>query len=565
MTPKKLPSWRLCWRPVAFACALASASLSAQALNLGRFSVQSGLGEPLRAEVEITQFTIDDLRSLKVQLAAPQAFDQAGMSYHPALANLQVKMEVRQDGRPFIVLSGQNPARDNFIDLILETQWATGRLAMNYTLLLSPPRKPVTVAKDNAPAVTADPVANKESGSIQPMPPVTVSPASPAPAREEGNTITVRPGDTAVKLALKHLPPQVTLEQMLVAMVRANPDAFIEGNVNLIRAGARIQMPDAKEATETPADEARKTVIQQTANFTAYAQRLAQAPVKAKPTVGREAAGSVAPDAPKVATESNEKDKLTLSKGQVITSGSEARLAAEREAKDAAEQLASLKKNVQSLQALSPASEPAAAASAAQPVIAAVPVPKAPAAAPVPASAPQASMWEQVTQNPAMLAGIAALLTALLGFVVWIRRKPSENAELWAAAQAPTRQPRTPPTDEAGRVAPVMPDLDLSLDTPAKVSAQTPAPTQAPTQAPTPVPTQAPTPAPVRPLETAAAMSAMQPQAAADDTDRNKLALALQLLTKGEIELARTLISSVATTGSGPLQAQARQMLGQVQ
>lgn len=547
MTSKKLSSWRLHWRPVALACALAGSSLSAQALNLGRFSVQSALGEPLRGEVEITQFTTEDLRSLKVQLAAPNVFEQAGMSYHPALVDLVVKTEVRSDGRPFIVLMGRTPAHDNFIDLILETQWRTGRLAMNYTALLSPTRKSTVPNKEATTVVPPITATDKDNGSIQP----TLSASAPpntAAIPSDADTITVSPGDTASKLALQHLPSQISLEQMLLAMVRANPDAFIEDNANLIRAGAQIRMPNAQQAAETSAEEARQTLVQQTADFAAYAQRLATSPVKTLPKASREMSGTVSPRADGAVPALPEQDKLTLSKGQVSTQNSEATLAAERESKEVAEQLATLQKNVQALQALKAPPAPTST----DDTVTTTAAPTAPVAAP-PIQAQTASALEHIKQNPALAAGIAAVIAALLGFVAWLLRKPTDSTEPWPVADEPTLHSQAEPASPGNPFAHVMPDLDLNLDSPS--------------QEPTPV-------TPVAAASQEATVPATPESAASpevtetahlktDEIDSDKLTLALQLLSKGELELARVLISSVAISGSAPMQAKARQMLGQ--
>jgi pilus assembly protein FimV len=116
---------------------LLACSLPSHALTLGKFQSLSGMGEPLRAEVEVTQFTPDELRGLQAQLASPSSFRQAGMEYNAALNDVVARVENRSDGRPFIVLNGRTPVQDSFIDLILEAQWSTGRAVKNYALLLN--------------------------------------------------------------------------------------------------------------------------------------------------------------------------------------------------------------------------------------------------------------------------------------------------------------------------------------------------------------------------------------------------------------------------------------------
>ena len=75
-------------------------SFPSHALTLGKFQVQSAMGEPLRAEVEITQFTQDELRGLQAQLASPASFKQAGMEYNSALSGVVARVENRTDGPP---------------------------------------------------------------------------------------------------------------------------------------------------------------------------------------------------------------------------------------------------------------------------------------------------------------------------------------------------------------------------------------------------------------------------------------------------------------------------------
>jgi FimV-like protein len=497
------------WRPLALACAMGMLSLSAQALNLGKLSVMSGLNEPLRAELDITQFTLDDLRSLKVQLATRQAFEQAGMRYNPALADLQAKVNVRSNGQPFIALMGQHPAQDNFIDLILDTQWAAGRLVLNYTVLLS---------DKQASADTREPAVVRQDIPPSPLTASTDPTAVKASAAEEAGSLTVQPGDTASKLARRHLTPDISLEQMLVAMLQSNPEAFIEGNVNWIRAGARLKMPNAQEAQQTPADEARQAVIQQTTHFAAYAQRLASAPVQVGASAGREATGTVHTDTGK-ALPPTAQDKLTLTQGEASPQTEEAQLAQARETQAAAEQLAALNKNVESLQALTPASTPASAAA----------IPQTETAAPAPTSA-QASWLDEMSENPVALGGIASLLTGLAVCLLWMRRRSEQSTSLWGKEIPSGQITGNVGNDLKARLA----GLDLNLDTPSTAMAPSP-------------------------LLQDNAVPVTQVHA---DTDQSKLTLAMQLLEKGETDLANRLLESVAHTATGELRLRAQQLLG---
>ena len=455
----------------------ACASMSAKALTLGQFSVESGLGQPLRAAIEITNYKVEDLRKLKVQLAEPASFEQAGMAFPQALNGLQARLEFRGDGKPYIALIGQTPVNDNFLDVIVEAQWPTGRLAMNYTLLVSPlgPTKAPAEKVRGDETLIAPVVSPKALASV-------VVPEIDTQGKKVEEAITVRSGDTASQLVLRKMPVGVSLDQMLLAMVRANPEAFIEGNVNLLREGAQVQLPNAQDAAQVSAEEARQTVIAQTIDFVAYARRLAQTPMKASATATREMTGKVgelqAPEQPQ-----NAQDKLTLSKREITVDSAEARLAVEREIQDKTEQLTALKKNLETLKSLAAASG-SSTTSSSDPSALTPSLPKA-----VAESAPK-SLLDQFSSNPSIWAWVMALLAGMAAWVWVVRRRPDPHESLFgptsSQAKAPVLTPDLAPTltPFPSGLPPQFANLDLNL-TPAPASAPESEPKQA-TQAATP-------------------------------------------------------------------------------
>ena len=545
------------------AAVLLACSLSAHALTLGRFQVQSAMGEPLRAEVEVTQFTPEELRGLQAQLASPASFRQAGMEYNAALNGVVARVENRSDGRPFIVLNGRNPVQDSFIDLILEAQWSSGRAVKNYALLLnsaspaagtrpaaastSPQAQPEVITAPVPLARTAPPKAapTASDGSLTPTSievnanqvpvyrfdavnaapapvpvahPVAVAPVVTYTQASESlqtghNNLTVNPGDTASNLLAGHLPANISLDQMLLALVRANPHAFIEGNVNLIRAGSVLRMPTFAEATQISRTEARQTVMAHNRDFAAYARRVAESPLLVGSAQSREMSGNVTTQTEDTAPSSAKQDKLTLSKAQVGDNHAEARLAAQREAQDAADQLSELNKNMRDLQALAKEGKPDTPAQT--------------AITTSPTTASDDTPWiTQLGQNKFIWAWVIGALLALVALVFWSRKQDTKANEVFAPSYDDVPDTAASPVS----IPPQMAEIDLELNS-----------------NPAPQPAQALTPGTVNPA-----------------TEESKLTLASQLLASGDKELARTLIMSVASTANADLRSRAQQMLGQI-
>ena len=330
----------------------------AQALALGRMVVQSALGEPLRAEVDVLEITAEESASLRVGLAAAGAFRAAGMDFNAALADLQVVLQRRPDGRAFLRLTGSRPVNEPFMDMILEANWASGRIVRDYTLLFDPPNLRPPVPAPLAPAVTAQatpapvtPPAVPSTAAVRPpeaaSAPVARAPAAPASAAPDAGAgtasrVRVKTGDTAGRIAASHLPANVSLDQMLVAMLRANPDAFIGGNVNRIKAGSLVELPDETAAAATPSGEARQIIAAQSSDFNEFRRRLAsRVPAAEVAAADRQAAGRVQAEVQDQKPAPATQDKLTLSKGAAPgQSAPEAKIAEERRAGEASTRVA---------------------------------------------------------------------------------------------------------------------------------------------------------------------------------------------------------------------------------
>ncbi|NML15507.1 hypothetical protein HHL10_11065 [Azohydromonas sp. G-1-1-14] len=419
---------------------------SAWALSLGRISLQSGRGEPLRAEIELVG--AEETQNLAARIVPPEAFGRAGVNYSPALAAAHVSLQQRADGQPVLRISSDQPVQDAFLDLILEVDWASGRLTREYTLLFEAPQPVAQAASAPVPLTApllgaAPPEAPLPTPSTSSSGPVTgpateaaPSPAAsarPNPAEAKSGRYVVRRGDTLSGVAARQQAAGVSLDQMLVALYRSNPHAFIGQNMNRLRADVVLNLPTAQQAAQVARGEARQVVRMQSADFNAYRQRLAGSvpPARVEDSV-RRSGGAVEAAVEDRRAPASVPDRLHLSRGD--GAGLEARLAREAERREQAQRVAELSRNVEELRRLaggSPNAPGAAPASA--------PVAAEAAASGMPASAPEAaaSSAEAVAaaSAPASAASAATAAASAGSAVVDVMPPVATNA---AEAEADT-------------------------------------------------------------------------------------------------------------------------------
>ncbi|MDR3454415.1 MAG: FimV/HubP family polar landmark protein, partial [Rhodoferax sp.] len=370
---RKSRGWQASAVAAAIAVSFGLAGTDAHALALGRLTVQSALGEPLRAEIDIPDINAEEAASLRATVASPDAFKAAGLEYNAAVSRVQISLQRRPDGRSYLSLRSDRAVNDPFLDVILEANWSTGRIVRDYTMLFDPnltrqlaPVQP-TAPQTSAAAVTP-PAPAMAAPSVRRAPPPRTAPA-PAPRATSaassgaGNQVTVHRGDTAGKIAAANKPDDVSLDQMLVALLRTNPQAFIDGNVNRIKAGAVLALPDAQQAAATPAGEAKKTIVAQSRDFNEFRRKLAEgAPTTQMAAADRKAGGQLQANVEEKAPAATSPDKLTLSKGAVQGKAAEESTLAARKAKDADARVAELSKNITELSKLEAASTAAGSA-----------------------------------------------------------------------------------------------------------------------------------------------------------------------------------------------------------
>jgi pilus assembly protein FimV len=395
----------------AVACAVLL-SPAAQGAGLGKLTVLSSLGQPLKAEIELTAVSSEETDALVAKLAPADAFKLANIEFSPSLLSLRFSVEQR-NGRQFIRISSSQPVNEPFVDMLLELSWNSGRLVREYTFLLDPAE-----IRQTQPAQVAAPVEVPSARAAAPAPAASEPAperAAPRPgARTRGavaenpaapSEYRVKSGDSLSRIASRTKPAEVSLDVMLAALYRANPNAFSGKNMNRLRSGQILALPDAAALAAVPEGEAQQLVVAHAADFSAYRSKLAgqvaqSTPAKA-PEEGQSAGGKISAKVEERATPANaSKDQLKLSKataaapvaGKTAQAGIEDKIAKEKQVAEAAARVKELEKNVSDLEKLmavkskaaaelkKPEPAPAAPAEAAK---------AAPAAASASASAPE--------------------------------------------------------------------------------------------------------------------------------------------------------------------------------
>ncbi len=449
---------------------LLCAPLLAYSAGLGRFTVNSALGQPLNAEIEIVSLQSGEEDSLTARLASPEAFRQAGIELSSALIGLQFSIEKRGN-RPVIRLITVQPVNEPFLDLLVELQWATGRLVREYTFLLDPPEyrgpKPVAAAPVAAPEPKPAPVA--VPAPTKPVPRAEARSISAAPVAAGAKQEEVKKGDTLGAIARRNKPDGVTLNQMLIALYRTNQDAFIRGNINLVRAGRILNVPDREALAAIDAAEANQLVQSHMSDFSDYKRKLgaAVAAAPAAPVREREVTGRVTAK-PEVPAPAEQKDQLKLSKADPVKPGAaparaardDDRVARERALKESQSRVSDLEKNVADLQKLVEMKnqqmaelERKAAAKPATPPPAPVSAPATVAKAPEPAKAPEKAAEKAVEKAPEKAPEKAAEKVAEKAVEKAPEKAPEKAAEK-ATDKAPEKaMKKAPPASTPGKPA----------------------------------------------------------------------------------------------------------------
>lgn len=284
-------------KQISLAVCLALMPGYAFAAGLGKLNVNSGLGEPLSAEIELLSLTPDELASLTASVAPEEAYAIQGIPRLSIHNSIKVELSKAADGSPVLKLNSAQPVSDPYLDMLIQVDWSSGRLLREYTILLDPPEYKTAIREAtaqpesiiNKPASVSSNIPQAESQVNAAAAPDSKSKKTKLPVtkvkpeqRHEAETVkpetvevTTQRGDSLAAIARENQIEGVSLEQMLVGLFEANKHAFVDGNMNRLKVGQIIKMPSKDSLLAMDRSQASQEVKVHSANWNVYRNSLA--------------------------------------------------------------------------------------------------------------------------------------------------------------------------------------------------------------------------------------------------------------------------------------------------
>lgn len=211
------------------------APVSGHTLGIGEITLHSALNQKLNAEISLV-LSGENVSDIKVKLAPPEKFDEAGVSWTYFLSKIKFETMTQSNGSAIIKLTSNEALKEPFLDFLLEVSWPKGNLYRGFTVLVDPPSayNPATF-----------PVSTRTESYAQAS---VVTPQSQAYANgqsSEGDYGPTLSNDTLWSVAERTRGQgDVSVEQMMIAIYQANPHAFNKGNAHGLTAGKMLKIPE---------------------------------------------------------------------------------------------------------------------------------------------------------------------------------------------------------------------------------------------------------------------------------------------------------------------------------
>ncbi|HBM64383.1 MAG TPA: peptidoglycan-binding protein [Pseudomonas sp.] len=411
---------------LAMAAASALSSGMANALGLGELTLKSAQNQPLDAEIELLD--VRDLKAAEVapSLAPPEEFSKAGVAFPTYLEDLTFTPVINPNGKSVLRVTSSQPLPGPVVKFLVQVMWPQGRLLRDYSVLL-----------DQAKAQGDQPAA----GNV-------------TPATTGASSYTTQRRDTLWQIAARNTQGG-SIQQTMIAIQALNPDAFIGNNINQLKVGQVLRLPDQQQIQSISQGEANREVAEQ---YAAWREGRRLGPRARQLDATRRGAAEAAPS--RIAQGDNLRlvspgkqagagqakalnDELAMAQESLDTSRRDneelkSRMADLQSQLDKLQRLIELKNNqLARLEGQGAAASAAAADTPEQPVV--NPAPAAadtapqpvPDTQPAPASQPKGAL-DSVLGNPWLLGVIAGSSILVLALLLWLlarKRKAQQEAE----------------------------------------------------------------------------------------------------------------------------------------
>lgn len=376
------------------ALCMALIPISVFAAGLGKLNVSSGLGEPLKADIELLSVTPEELNSIVAAIASEEAYASQGIERPASHNSIKIEVIKNSTGTSSLKLKSTQPISEPFLDMLIQVDWASGRLLREYTVLLDPPgytgeiadsqssampsqatQAPVVKSTNPSNSATATGTATqsrKSSSNNQAKSSANVEPE--AIGESSGSEYVTQRGDSLAKIARDMKPEGISLDQMLIGLYQANPNAFDGKNINRLKVGKIIRQPTEQDLAAISRQQASKEVKVQAANWNAYRNKLAGIVAETAPSDSESNAQSAdgkiksAAEDQSLPVQAGPKDVVKLSAGEMAltkkeaedTRSLQAKIAAlqeestarEKSVKEAQDKTAALEKQIEDMQKL---------------------------------------------------------------------------------------------------------------------------------------------------------------------------------------------------------------------
>ena len=240
-----------------------TASTTLMALGLGEIKLKSGLNQPLEAEIVLLSVRGESNEQLKGNLGSNTDFDRSGIERLFFLTKIRFDTITKKNGQKVLHLSTEDAVKEPFLNFLVNLEWPNGRLLREYTLLLDPP------IFDDAPETKIAPAVTQS----RPTTPARTERTTPRYVEKkpqwEGDIYgPTSKTDTLWGIASKVRPGRsVTIQQAMVTIFEANPDAFMRGNINNLKRGAEIRVPDSETFNQISQREALRMIAAHNENW----------------------------------------------------------------------------------------------------------------------------------------------------------------------------------------------------------------------------------------------------------------------------------------------------------